>query len=180
MKLIAVISDTHHTLDKRIYKHLKNCDEIWHAGDIGSIEIIDELKTITKVRAVTGNIDNNILRSSLKEIELFRCEQVKVMITHIGGYPGRYAKGIKERLLEYEPDLFICGHAHILKVMYDKKLKLLHLNSGAAGKHGIHQIRTMLRFEINNKNPATTQFYNTQRIEKEVAYLELTKAKQWK
>ena len=113
MKLIAVISDTHHTLDKRIYKHLKNCDEIWHAGDIGSIEIIDELKTITKVRAVTGNIDNNILRSSLKEIELFKSEQVKVMITHIGGYPGRYAKGIKERLIEYEPDLFICGHSHL-------------------------------------------------------------------
>ena len=151
MKLIAVISDTHHTLDKRIYKHLKNCDEIWHAGDIGSIEIIDELKTITKVRAVTGNIDNNILRSSLKEIELFRCEQVKVMITHIGGYPGRYAKGIKERLIEYEPDLFICGHSHILKVMYDKKLKIMHMNPGAIGDFGVHKVKTILKFSIVNK-----------------------------
>ena len=151
MKLIAVISDTHHTFDKRIYKHLRNCDEVWHAGDIGSIEIIDELKTITKVRAVTGNIDNNILRSSLKEIELFICEQVKVMITHIGGYPGRYAKGIKERLIEYEPDLFICGHSHILKVMYDKKLKIMHMNPGAIGDFGVHKVKTILKFSIVNK-----------------------------
>ncbi|MDB9895713.1 metallophosphatase family protein [Flavobacteriales bacterium] len=148
MKVIAVISDTHHNLDERLYKHLKDCDEIWHAGDIGSIDIIDELKKITKVRAVFGNIDNHILRSSLNEIELFKCEQVRVMITHIGGYPGRYAKGIKDRLIQYEPNLFICGHSHILKVMYDKKLKIMHMNPGAVGDYGIHKVKTILKFII--------------------------------
>jgi|TARA_B110000240_G_scaffold156084_1_gene173424 putative phosphoesterase len=151
MKTIALLSDTHHKLDIRLEKHLKGCDEIWHAGDIGSIEIIDELNKITKVRAVTGNIDNHIIRRSLKEIELFRCEGVKVMMIHIGGYPGRYTKGIKERLKEYEPNLFICGHSHILKVMYDKKLKILHMNPGAVGDYGIHKVKTMLKFKIDNE-----------------------------
>ena len=152
MKTIVLLSDTHHKLDSRLEKHLRECDEIWHAGDIGSIEIIDELNKITKVRAVTGNIDNHIIRRSLKEIELFRCEDVKVMMIHIGGYPGRYTKGIKERLKEYEPDLFICGHSHILKVMYDKKLKILHMNPGAVGDYGIHKVKTMLKFKIDNKD----------------------------
>ena len=151
MKVIAVISDTHHNLDKRIKKHLNDCDEIWHAGDIGSIEIIDELKKTAKVRAVTGNIDNHIIRRSLKEIELFKCEDIRVMLTHIGGYPGRYAKGIKERLEEYEPDLFICGHSHILKVMYDKKLKIMHMNPGAVGDYGIHKVKTILKFSVEKK-----------------------------
>ena len=152
MKQIVLLSDTHHTLDDRFFPHFKTADEIWHAGDIGSLDVTDQLKNFAPVRAVFGNIDNHKIRSHFKKTLLFRCEDVKVMMTHIGGYPNRYAKGIKERLEEIQADLFICGHSHILKVMYDKKIKTMHMNPGAIGNFGIHQVKTVLCFTIDGKD----------------------------
>ena len=152
MKQIVLLSDTHHTLDERFFPHFKNADEIWHAGDIGSLDVTDQLKNFAPVRAVFGNIDNHKIRAHFKKTLLFRCEDVKVMMTHIGGYPNRYAKGIKERLEEIQADLFICGHSHILKVMYDKKIKTMHMNPGAIGDFGIHQVKTVLCFTIDGKD----------------------------
>jgi len=152
MKQIVLLSDTHHTLDDRFFSHFKNADEIWHAGDIGSLDVTDQLKNFAPVRAVFGNIDNHKIRAHFKKTLLFRCEDVKVMMTHIGGYPNRYAKGIKERLEEIQADLFICGHSHILKVMYDKKIKTMHMNPGAIGDFGIHQVKTVLCFTIDGKD----------------------------
>tara|TARA_B100000902_G_scaffold399539_1_gene470890 strand:+ start:11015 stop:11521 length:507 start_codon:yes stop_codon:yes gene_type:complete len=147
MKII-LISDTHYTIDNRIYKFLEKCDEIWHAGDIGSMELIDDLQKYGKVRAVWGNIDNHETRKELKQIEYFKCDKLKVMMTHIGGYPKRYSKGIKQKLLKFKPDLFISGHSHILKIVYDKELNLIHMNPGSIGNEGIHKIKTLISFEI--------------------------------
>ena len=152
MKQIVLLSDTHHTLDERFFSHFENADEIWHAGDIGSLDVTDQLKNFAPIRAVFGNIDNHKIRAHFKKTLLFRCEDVKVMMTHIGGYPNRYAKGIKERLEEIQADLFICGHSHILKVMYDKKIKTMHMNPGAIGDFGIHQVKTVLCFTIDGKD----------------------------
>jgi len=152
MKQIVLLSDTHHTLDERFFSHFENADEIWHAGDIGSLDVTDQLKNFAPVRAVFGNIDNHKIRAHFKKTLLFRCEDVKVMMIHIGGYPNRYAKGIKERLEEIQADLFICGHSHILKVMYDKKIKTMHMNPGAIGDFGIHQVKTVLCFTIDGKD----------------------------
>ena len=152
MKQIVLLSDTHHTLDERFFSHFENADEIWHAGDIGSLDVTDQLKNFAPVRAVFGNIDNHKIRAHFKKMLLFRCEDVKVMMTHIGGYPNRYAKGVKERLEEIQADLFICGHSHILKVMYDKKIKTMHMNPGAIGDFGIHQVKTVLCFTIDGKD----------------------------
>jgi len=152
MKRITLLSDTHGELDKRFFPHFKESDEIWHAGDIGSIDIIDSLNKLAHVKAVFGNIDNHIIRSSFKSTLLFKCEKVNVMMTHIGGYPGNYAKGIKDKIKEYEPKIFICGHSHILKVMYDKKLKALHMNPGAIGNYGIHKVKTIIKFIIEEDN----------------------------
>ena len=152
MKKITLLSDTHGELDKRFFPHFKESDEIWHAGDIGSIDIIDSLNTLAPVKAVFGNIDNHIIRRSFKSTLLFKCEKVNVMMTHIGGYPGNYAKGIKDKIKECEPKIFICGHSHILKVMYDKKLKVLHMNPGAVGNYGIHKVKTIIKFIIEEDN----------------------------
>ena len=152
MKQIVLLSDTHHTLDERFFSHFENADEIWHAGDIGSLDVTDQLKNFAPVRAVFGNIDNHKIRAHFKKTLLFRCEDVKVMMIHIGGYPNRYAKGIKDRLEEIQADLFICGHSHILKVMYDKKIKTMHMNPGAIGDFGIHQVKTVLCFTIDGKD----------------------------
>ena len=152
MKRITLLSDTHGELDKRFFPHFKESDEIWHAGDIGSIDIIDTLNTLAPVKAVFGNIDNHIIRRSFKSTLLFKCEKVNVMMTHIGGYPGNYAKGIKDKIKECEPKIFICGHSHILKVMYDKKLKVLHMNPGAVGNYGIHKVKTIIKFIIEEDN----------------------------
>jgi uncharacterized protein len=151
MKKILLLSDTHGLNDERILHYASKADEVWHAGDIGSITVTDELEKITKVRAVFGNIDGQEIRKIWPEHNQFLCEEVSVWITHIGGYPGNYNKEIRELLKQNLPNLFICGHSHILKVMNDKKLNLLHMNPGAAGKSGFHQVRTMLRFEINGK-----------------------------
>ena len=152
MKSIALLSDTHSVLDERFIRHLKNSDEIWHAGDIGSLEIYDKLKTLSNVRAVYGNIDNHKIRITLASELFFKCEGINVYMTHIGGKPGKYSKGIKAKIEKTEPNVFICGHSHILKIMNDKKNNLLYINPGAAGDHGIHQVKTIIKFNIDKKN----------------------------
>ena len=152
MKKIILLSDTHHTLDERIFPHLEDCDEIWHAGDIGKLEVTDQLKTFAPLRAVWGNIDDHSARKEFRETTYFKCEQVKVMMTHIGGYPGRYSKGIKDILIRKQPNLFISGHSHILKVMHDKKLNILHMNPGAIGNYGWHKVKTILAFDVEGKD----------------------------
>lgn len=149
MTRILLLSDTHSYIDDTILKHVKNADEVWHAGDIGDLKVTDTIKDIKPLRAVYGNIDNTAARMEFPEINRFMCEGVDVFITHIGGYPGRYQPKIRPILQANPPKLFICGHSHVLKVMPDKKLNLLHMNPGAIGKHGFHKARTMLRFTID-------------------------------
>jgi putative phosphoesterase len=149
---IGLISDTHNYLDKAVAAHFKTCDLIWHAGDFGSIAIADELNTIRPLSGVYGNIDGADIRSVYPEQLVFMCEEVKVMIRHIGGYPPKYNPETKKELLQHRPQLFISGHSHILKVMYDDKLSCLHMNPGAAGKQGWHKVRTLIRFTIDGKD----------------------------
>lgn len=149
MRKIALLSDTHGYLDSAIPKYLESVDEIWHAGDIGSLHITDELQKIKPVKAVYGNIDGQDIRRVHPLHQRFFCEEVDVWITHIGGYPGHYAPGIKQQIQSQPPQLFICGHSHILKVMFDKKLNVLHMNPGACGNHGFHKVKTLLRFTIH-------------------------------
>ncbi len=151
MKNIVLLSDTHHTLDERFFPHFEKADEIWHAGDIGSLSVTDRLKSFAAIRVVYGNIDDNTIRTEFKRNLYFKCENVNVMMTHIGGYPGKYDKNILTLIEQANPDLFICGHSHILKVMYDKKYKLLHMNPGAIGDYGIHIVKTILCFSIEGK-----------------------------
>ena len=151
MKKILLLSDTHGYLDERIKKYAEEADELWHAGDIGTTAVSDELQQIKLLRAVYGNIDGAELRKEFPLNNRFMCEEVDVWITHIGGYPGKYSPAVKEEIKKDPPKLFITGHSHILKVMHDKKLGLLHMNPGAAGKQGFHQVRTMLRFKIDGE-----------------------------
>ncbi len=148
MKKILLLSDTHGFIDNKVLSYCRQADEVWHAGDIGNIKVVDQIKKTTKLRAVYGNIDDKIIRSEFPLDNIFSIEDVKVWITHIGGYPNRYNQRIKEQLIKNPPDLFISGHSHILKVQFDKKNNILHLNPGAIGNYGIHQVKTMLRFEI--------------------------------
>jgi len=148
---IGLISDTHGFLDEKVFFHLNNCDEIWHAGDIGDIGIIESLSQFKPTKAVYGNIDGTDISRQFPEYLSFDCDGVKVLITHIGGYPPRYNQRVKSMLAEDLPDLFICGHSHILRIMTDPKLNdMLYMNPGAAGKHGLHKIRTLIRFDIND------------------------------
>ena len=149
MKKILLLSDTHSHIDDTILKYVKLADEVWHAGDIGDLKVTDTIKKIKPLRAVFGNIDNHEARLEFPLNNRFLCEGVDVLITHIGGYPGKYSPAIREEITQNPPKLFICGHSHILKVMFDKKLNCLHMNPGAAGISGFHQKRTMLRFEID-------------------------------
>jgi len=151
MKQIILLSDTHHTLDERFFPHFKKANEIWHAGDIGDLSVTDKLKYFAPIRGVWGNIDNKTIRTEFKRNLYFKCEEVNVMMTHIGGYPGRYDKKILPLIKQEKPDLFISGHSHILKVMYDKKYELLHMNPGAIGNYGIHKVKTILSFKIEGK-----------------------------
>ena len=151
MKKILLLSDTHSYIDEKIIKYAKQADEVWHAGDIGDISVAEKLEETGTFRAVYGNIDDTKVRSSYPLNNRFFCEEVEVLITHIGGYPGRYNPRIRKEIQQNPPKLFISGHSHILKVMNDKKLNLLHMNPGAIGKHGFHQKRTMLRFKIDGK-----------------------------
>ena len=154
MKKIGLISDTHGYLDENVLKHFQTCDEIWHAGDFGSLEVVRRLATESgfMVRGVYGNIDGQEIRSEFPEQLVFICEQVKVMIRHIGGYPPKYNPETKKELLIHKPQLFISGHSHILKVIYDPNLQCLHMNPGAAGKQGWQKVRTIIRFEIDGKD----------------------------
>lgn len=149
MKKILLISDTHGYIDNVIIKYAKWADEVWHAGDIGSIKIIDELKKYSFLRAVYGNIDDNLIRSLYPKNNMFKCEGLNVLITHIGGYPSNYAKDIPKLLITNKIKIFISGHSHILKIVKDKKNKLIHFNPGACGISGFHKKRTMLKFEID-------------------------------
>lgn len=152
MKQILLLSDTHGHLDEAILKYVRLVDEVWHAGDIGDSSITDVLKAMKPLRAVYGNIDNHETQREFPLDNRFICEGVDVWMTHIGGYPNKYTMRIKEVIKANPPKLFISGHSHILKVMWDKKLELLHMNPGACGKQGFHQIRTMLRFTIDGKD----------------------------
>ena len=160
MKKIALISDTHSFLGDDVISHLRNVDEIWHAGDVGSLETLEELESITKVRAVYGNIDDHRVRAALPLDLEFDCEGVQVLMTHIGGYPGRYTKRVKQLLNERRPDLYICGHSHITKITRDHQLDLLHMNPGACGIIGFHLFRTFLVFEC-----ASGKIQNVQLVE---------------
>ena len=150
MKKIGLLSDTHSYLDERILHHLSSCDEIWHAGDFGTAAVADELTAVAPLRGVYGNIDGRDVRSFQPLVQSFDIEGLRVLMTHIGGYPGHYSPAARQLLAQERPGLFISGHSHILKVVPDPKLSLLHLNPGAAGRHGFHKVRTLLRFEVAN------------------------------
>ncbi len=152
MTRIGLISDTHNFLDDNVFKHFEQCDEIWHAGDFGTSAISDKLKAFRPLRGVYGNIDGQDIRSEFPEKLRFTCEGVNVFMMHIGGYPGRYTLPAKTELFADPPQLFISGHSHILKVIYDEKIKCLHMNPGAAGNHGWHKVRTIIRFVIDGKD----------------------------
>ena len=150
MKKILLLSDSHGYMGEEILKHIRSCDEVWHAGDIGDLTVTDAIKKLKPLRAVYGNIDGAKARSEFPLHQKFNIEGIKVWITHIGGYPNRYSKNVREAIKDECPDLFISGHSHILKVMQDRKLNLLHMNPGAIGKQGFHKVRTMLRFCVAN------------------------------
>ena len=151
MKQIGLLSDTHGFVHPEIPRIFDACDEIWHAGDFGSLEVAEKLSSIKLLRGVHGNIDGQDIRRTYPRFLRFRCESVNVFMTHIGGYPGRYAPDVKPIIESEPPDLFISGHSHILKVMPDQRNKLLHINPGAAGRSGIHKVITMIRFSIDEK-----------------------------
>ena len=152
MKKILLLSDTHGHVDDHMMKYVKESDEVWHAGDIGTTQVTDTISSLKPLRAVFGNIDNHELRLSFPKELLFECEDINIYMTHIGGRPGRYAKGISEKIKSIKPKIFICGHSHILKIQYDKVNQLLFINPGAIGKHGFHKVRTMVRFEIEKSD----------------------------
>ncbi len=148
MKKIGILSDTHGFIHPGVSVFFKDCDEIWHAGDIGNIETSDKLSKLKSFRAVYGNIDDAVTRAEFDEYELFNCEDVKVLIIHIGGYPGRYSSKARQLIDLHKPQLFISGHSHILKVIPDKQKNLLHINPGSAGNSGNHRVITMVRLTI--------------------------------
>ena len=145
---IGLLSDTHSYLDPQLLPLFKDCDELWHAGDVGQVNVIEKLEAFKPLRGVYGNIDDATVRRIFPLNQSFELEGVKVCMTHIGGYPGRYTARVRKWLTEEQPDLYICGHSHILKVMPDRKLDLLHINPGAAGVHGFHHMRTAVRFTL--------------------------------
>lgn len=153
MKKIGILSDTHGYWDERYAHHFKGCDEIWHAGDIGDYTIVEKLMEVAPVvRAVSGNVDHGMVKRKCPELHEFDVEQVKVLLTHVGGYPGRWAPGMKKMLREDGIRLMVDGHSHILKVIYDKELGLLHINPGAAGQQGWHKTRTLVRLVVDGSD----------------------------
>lgn len=152
MKYIGLLSDTHGDLDPRILELFSDVDEVWHAGDVGNIAVIDELRKHKPLRGVFGNIDDHLIRTELPEFDRFLCEDVEVLMTHIGGKPGKYARPLYEELEKRAPKLLICGHSHILLVQMDKRYKMLWMNPGASGFKGFHKVRTVLRFKITGSN----------------------------
>jgi putative phosphoesterase len=156
MKKIGLISDTHSYLDDAVFKHFDACDEIWHAGDFGS-GVAEKLAAFKPLKGVYGNIDDKAIREEFPEHLRFKCEAVDVWMTHIGGYPGKYAPGVRPEIYTKPPQLFITGHSHILKVMFDPKISCLHINPGAAGKSGWHKIKTLVRFVITDEKIHTLE-----------------------
>jgi len=152
MKRIGLLSDTHSFLDENIFRHLESCDEIWHAGDFGNLALAEQLQAYRPLRGVFGNVDGSDIRTVYPEKLRWVCEELNVFMIHIGGYPPRYLPAIKKELYADPPRLFICGHSHILKIIYDPALGCLHMNPGAAGNQGWHKIRTILRFSISGKD----------------------------
>lgn len=151
MKRIGLISDTHGTFDEPLREFLRDVDEIWHAGDFGSLELSDRIAAFKPLRGVCGNVDGGVMRRVWPLFDLFKCEEATVLMTHVGGYPRRYDPRALERIVGSHPDLFVAGHSHILKVIYDPSYRLLHLNPGAAGLYGIHRVRTALRFTVDGR-----------------------------
>ena len=151
MTRIGLLSDTHGYLDEAIFDHFKDCDEVWHGGDFGEGQVIEKLKAFKPLRGVYGNIDSAAIYPEFPEQLVFMCEEVKVLMKHIGGYPPNYNVATKKEIILHRPQLFISGHSHILKIMYDDQLQCLHMNPGAAGKHGWHKMRTAIRFVIDGK-----------------------------
>ncbi len=149
MQRIGLLSDTHGFVHPELPRIFKDCDEIWHAGDFGNLQTVDTLKSIKPLKGVYGNIDSTDIRQEYPETLRFFCEEVDVVMTHIGGYPGNYAPDVRKIMQTHPPKLFICGHSHILKIIHDKKHNCLHLNPGAAGRHGFHKVISMLRFVID-------------------------------
>jgi len=161
MTKILLLSDTHGYMDDTILKYVKQADEVWHAGDIGDLAVTDAIQALKPLRAVYGNIDDTQVRKEFPLHNRFMCEEIDVWITHIGGYPGRYSAAIRPEIIANPPKIFITGHSHILKIMPDRNLNLLHMNPGAVGKHGFHKVRTMIRFEIDGdriQNPEVIEF----------------------
>jgi putative phosphoesterase len=151
MTRIGLLSDTHGTFDPKVMEFFKDCDEIWHAGDIGNEETADALEDFKPLKAVSGNIDGTNLRVRYKISQVFTCEEVLILMTHIGGYPGHYENEVVDAISRIKPNIFVCGHSHILRVINDKKNNLLYLNPGAAGNSGFHAVKTALRFQIDGK-----------------------------
>lgn len=159
MKRIGVLSDTHGIVPAQVYDFFKDCDQIWHAGDVGSIDVLEELNHFKPTIAVYGNIDGSDIMWKTEEVQVFSCEEMKVIMTHIGGYPPKYMPKSLELIKKEKPNIFISGHSHILKVMYDKQNEILHINPGAAGKYGFHKVCTLVRFTIDG-NRATDMEIN--------------------
>lgn len=152
MKQIGIISDTHGFLDEAVFKHFSDCDEIWHAGDFGDQALADQLASLAPLRGVYGNIDGADIRQHFPLQEVFYCESLKVLIRHIGGRPPRYNPETRQALADVKPDLFLCGHSHILRISYEEKDQCLYVNPGAAGKQGWHQVRTLVKLVVDGKN----------------------------
>lgn len=153
MKRIGILSDTHGYWDDRFARYFSDCDEIWHAGDIGDYAIVERLQDVAPVvRAVAGNIDHGMVKRKCRELEIFDAEGVRVLLTHIGGYPGKWAKGMKQLLRENNIALMVDGHSHITKIIYDRELELLHINPGAAGQAGWHKVRTLVKLTIDGND----------------------------
>jgi putative phosphoesterase len=163
MVKIGLLSDTHSYLDDAVFKHFDNCDEIWHAGDFGSMEVAEKLAAFKPLKGVYGNIDGADIRQTFPENLRFNCENVDVWMTHIGGYPGKYSPQVKREIYTKPPALFICGHSHILKVIYDKKINCLHINPGAAGKQGWQKVSTLIRFCISEEKIHTLDLIELQK-----------------
>ena len=163
MRKIGLLSDTHGWLNPAVFEFFKDCDEIWHVGDIGSTDVADALSSFKPLRAVYGNIDDQKVRLMFPKINIFTVENVKVMMTHIGGYPNHYEPGIRELIIKEKPNIFISGHSHILKVMNDHDMHLLHINPGAAGNSGFHKVITMVRFQIDGSEIKNMELYEKKR-----------------
>jgi putative phosphoesterase len=153
MKTIGIFSDTHGYFNPKLFDFFEPCDELWHAGDWGSMSVFEQVSAIKPLKCVYGNIDDKEIRSIMPEINNFICEGLKVCLLHIGGYPGKYSAVFKKQMQKEKPDIMVCGHSHILKVMYDSVNKILHINPGAAGKHGFHQKATAIKLIVNNNKP---------------------------